>query len=58
MFLFDYYTKSILQYDFLRLTLSSILAALIYLYLSYSFKLNSLTEIINIIKKIETRTNN
>ena len=58
VFLFDYYTKSILQYDFLRLTLSSILAALIYLYLSYSFKLNSLTEIINIIKKIETRTNN
>jgi len=51
IFIFDYYTKNAIHYDFLRLVISSILGFIIYVSLSYTFKLNSLTEIINIIKK-------
>lgn len=51
VFLFDYYTKNILHYDFLRLALSSIIAFIFYISSSHYFKLKSLAEIINIIKK-------
>jgi len=51
IFIFDYYTKNTLNYDFLRLVINTTLGTIIYVSLSYTFKINSLTEIIKILKK-------
>ena len=51
VFIFDFYTKNIFNSDFLRLAIYTTIASVIYIYLSYLLKLDSLTEIIHIIKK-------
>ena len=51
VFLFDFYTQNIFYYDFLRLTINSLLAIIFYVYLSHLLKINSFTEIKLIIKR-------
>jgi teichuronic acid exporter len=48
---FDTFTKEILQYDLLRIVINTLFGIIFYVFLSYIFKIDSLIEIINIIKK-------
>jgi len=45
------FTERLLQYDFLNIIINGIIGMIFYVIISYLFKVNSLIEIINIIKK-------
>lgn len=51
VFFVDIFTTEIWQYDILRIIINGIIGMIFYVILSYIFKINSLTEILNIIKK-------
>ena len=51
IYFFDLYFKDIFRYDLLRLIISSLFGLVIYVSISFAFKIQSLFELINIIKR-------
>lgn len=51
VYIIDYMGSSFMKYDFIRLVVGSIMALIFYIPLAYLFKMNSLTELIKILKR-------
>jgi len=51
VYIIDYLGASFIEYDFISLVVGGFIALIFYIPLAYLFKMNSLTELINIIKR-------